>query len=129
MVVKARMADEARQAVLGIPETTYVLEAGSTVFLGLHTLRISELEVIATWFETIDLALAPINGLQIRPAHNHRVVMSAEQAAELCSALNRESPVPRITGHGGARCGCSRILRHSRTPAGTSRAGASLPNS
>jgi hypothetical protein len=42
----------------------------------------------------VDLALLPINGLRIRPAFNRQVVMTAEEAAELCGVLRPRVAVP-----------------------------------
>jgi len=79
----------------GVPEVTFVLQgAGTTVFFGADTLRIPELDQVAQRFAAIDLALLPVNGLQIRPAFNRRVVMTAEQAAELCAVLRPRVAVP-----------------------------------
>jgi L-ascorbate metabolism protein UlaG (beta-lactamase superfamily) len=85
----------AEPAKHGVPENTYVLEGlGQTVFFGADTLRIPELDSIPERFPHLDLALLPINGLQIRPALNRRVVMNAEQAAELCGVLRPKVAVP-----------------------------------
>lgn len=79
----------------GVPEVTYVIQgSGTTVFFGADTLRIPELDQVAQRFPGIDLALLPVNGLQIRPAFNRRVVMTAEQAAELCAVLRPRVAVP-----------------------------------
>jgi L-ascorbate metabolism protein UlaG (beta-lactamase superfamily) len=79
----------------GVPEITFVLQgAGRTVFFGADTLRIAELDEVARRFPTIDLALLPINGLKIRPAFNRQVVMTAEEAGELCGALRPRVVVP-----------------------------------
>jgi L-ascorbate metabolism protein UlaG (beta-lactamase superfamily) len=79
----------------GVPEVTFVIEgAGTTVFFGADTLRIPELDDVARRFPHIDLALLPVNGLQIRPAFNRRVVMTAEQAGELCTVLRPKIAVP-----------------------------------
>lgn len=85
-------ATPARHAV---PETTFVLQAdGRTVFFGADTLRIPELDAIATRFTDIDLALLPINGLSIRPLLNRRLVMDAEEAADLTRVLRPRLAVP-----------------------------------
>lgn len=85
----------AEAAKHGVPENTYVLEGHRrTVFFGADTLRIPELDSIAERFPHLDLALLPINGLQIRPAFNRRVVMNAEEAAELCGVLRPKVAVP-----------------------------------
>jgi L-ascorbate metabolism protein UlaG (beta-lactamase superfamily) len=79
----------------GVPEVTFVIQgAGTTVFFGADTLRIPELDQVAQRFPDIDLALLPVNGLRIRPAFNRRVVMTAEQAAELCAVLRPTVAVP-----------------------------------
>jgi L-ascorbate metabolism protein UlaG (beta-lactamase superfamily) len=79
----------------GVPEVTYVIQgAGCTVFFGADTLRIPELDQVAREFPGIDLALLPINGLRIRPAFNRQVVMTAEQAADLCAVLRPAVAVP-----------------------------------
>lgn len=78
-----------------VPEITFVLQAGdSSVYFAGDTLRIPELDEVALRFSDIDLALLPINGLQIRPAFNRRVVMNAEHAGELCSVLHPRLAVP-----------------------------------
>jgi len=64
------------------------------VFFGADTLRIPELDQIAQRFPGLDLALLPVNGLRIRPAFNRQVVMTAEQAAELCAVLRPKVAVP-----------------------------------
>jgi L-ascorbate metabolism protein UlaG (beta-lactamase superfamily) len=79
----------------GVPEVTYVLsDAGRSVFFGGDTLRIAELDEVARRFPDLDLALLPINGLRIRPAFNRKVVMDADEAAELTSVLRPRLAVP-----------------------------------
>ena len=78
-----------------VPEVSFVIEAGGqAVFFGGDTLRIPELDEVARRYPAIDLALLPINGLAIRPALNRRVVMTAEQAAELAGVLRPRVAVP-----------------------------------
>jgi L-ascorbate metabolism protein UlaG (beta-lactamase superfamily) len=64
------------------------------VFFGADTLRIAELDQIATRFGELDLALLPINGLAIRPLLNRQVVMNAAEAADLTAALRPRLAVP-----------------------------------
>ena len=79
----------------GVPEVTFVLQgADRTVFFGADTVRIPELDEVARRFPAIELALLPINGLKIRPAFNRQVVMTAEQAGELCAVLRPRLAVP-----------------------------------
>jgi L-ascorbate metabolism protein UlaG (beta-lactamase superfamily) len=78
-----------------VPEVTFVLEDASTrVFFGADTLRIAELDEIASRFGELDLALLPINGLAIRPLLNRQVVMNAVEAAGLTAALRPRLAVP-----------------------------------
>jgi L-ascorbate metabolism protein UlaG (beta-lactamase superfamily) len=78
-----------------VPENTYILQDNDfTVYFGGDTLLIPELNEIAQRFPSIDLALLPINGLQIRPLFNRKVVMSAKDAAQLCSILHPRIAVP-----------------------------------
>lgn len=79
----------------GVPENTYVLEAnGYTVFFGGDTLLIPQLSEVAQRFPQTDLALLAVNGLEIRPMFNHKVVMDAQDAAELCSILRPHIAIP-----------------------------------
>lgn len=79
----------------GVPEITFVIQAvGTTVFFGADTMRIPELDEIPRRFPQIDLALLPVNGLQLRPMLNRRVVMNAEQAGEYCAVLRPRVAVP-----------------------------------
>jgi L-ascorbate metabolism protein UlaG (beta-lactamase superfamily) len=79
----------------GVPEVTFVLQgADRTVFFGADTVRIPELDEVARRFPVIDLALLPVNGLKIRPAFNRQVVMTAEEAGELCAVLRPRVAVP-----------------------------------
>ena len=67
-----------------VPEVSFAIEGdGQAVFFGGDTLRIAELDEVATRFGRIDLALLPVNGLAIRPAFNRQVVMTAELAGVL----------------------------------------------
>ena len=78
-----------------VPEITFVLEGlGLSVYFGADTLLIPELREVARRFPRIDLALVPVNGLQIRPMFNRQVVMNAKEAAELCALLRPRVAVP-----------------------------------
>lgn len=79
----------------GVPEITYLLEAGGlTVYFGGDTLLIPELSEIPQHCTRIDVALLALNGLRIRPAGNRKVVMDANDAAELCRILQPRYAVP-----------------------------------
>lgn len=79
----------------GVPEITFVIQgAGKTIFFGADTLRIPDLDEVPRRFPDIDLALLPVNGLQIRPAFNRQVVMTAEEAGEYCAVLRPKVAVP-----------------------------------
>jgi L-ascorbate metabolism protein UlaG (beta-lactamase superfamily) len=78
-----------------VPENCYVLEYGATtVFFGGDSLFIPALREVADRFPRIDLALVPVNGLKIRPLLNRKVVMTAEDAADLCAVLRPTVAVP-----------------------------------
>ena len=79
----------------GVPEITYVLQAGdSVVYFGGDSLLIPELNEVGLRFPKIDAALLAINGLRIRPAGNRQVVMDPKDAAELCRILRPRYAVP-----------------------------------
>jgi L-ascorbate metabolism protein UlaG (beta-lactamase superfamily) len=101
----------------GVPEITYVIQsADTTVFFGADTLRIPELDEIAHRFPDVDLALLPVNGLRIRPALNRRVVMNAEQAAELCAVLRPKVAVPIHYAFTAGPIGDRLFLKYDGTP-------------
>ena len=78
-----------------VPEITFVLQGlGLSVYFGADTLLIPELRQVARRFPRIDLALVPVNGLQLRPMFNRQVVMNAREAAELCALLRPRVAVP-----------------------------------
>jgi L-ascorbate metabolism protein UlaG (beta-lactamase superfamily) len=78
-----------------VKENTFMIEAGGRViYFGGDTELIPELSEIKNRFPEIDLAILSVNGLMIRPMFNKQVVMSATQAAELCSIINPKVAVP-----------------------------------
>jgi L-ascorbate metabolism protein UlaG (beta-lactamase superfamily) len=101
----------------GVPEITFVIQgAGKTIFFGADTLRIPDLDEVPRRFPGIDLALLPINGLQIRPAFNRQVVMNAEEAGEYCAVLRPKVAVPT---HYAFTAGPMRdrfVLKYNGTP-------------
>jgi L-ascorbate metabolism protein UlaG (beta-lactamase superfamily) len=78
-----------------VPENCYVLESGGyTVFFGGDSLYIPGLNDVARRFPRVDLALLPVNGLKLRPLLNRKIVMTAEDAADLCAVLKPRVAVP-----------------------------------
>jgi len=100
-----------------VPEITYVLEAGgTTVYFGGDTLLIPELTEIAKRWKHIDLALLAINGLRIRPAGNRKVVMDAQDAAELCRILQPRYAVPTHYAFTGGPLMDTLFLKYAGSP-------------
>ena len=97
-----------------------------TVLFGADTLRTPDLDEVATRFPDIDLALLPINGLQIRPAFNRQVVMNAEQAGELCTVLQPRFAVPTHYAFTAGPIRDHLFLKYDRTPERFERAVAQL---
>ncbi len=78
-----------------VKENTFMIETGGrVVYFGGDTEFIPELSEIKNRFPEIDLAILSVNGLMIRPMFNKQIVMSASQAAELCSIINPKVAVP-----------------------------------
>jgi L-ascorbate metabolism protein UlaG (beta-lactamase superfamily) len=78
-----------------VKENTFMIESGRRViYFGGDTELIPELSEIKNRFPEIDLAILSVNGLMIRPMFNKQVVMSATQAAELCSIIKPKIAVP-----------------------------------
>ena len=78
-----------------VKENTFMIETGGRViYFGGDTELIPELSEIKNRFPEIDLAILSVNGLMIRPMFNKQVVMSATEAAELCSIISPKIAVP-----------------------------------
>jgi L-ascorbate metabolism protein UlaG (beta-lactamase superfamily) len=76
-------------------EVTFVITGGGrSVFFAGDSLVVPEMRTLPDRFDRLDLALLPVNGLQIRPQFNKQVVMNADQAAELTAVLNPRVTVP-----------------------------------
>ena len=100
-----------------VPEVSFAIEGdGQAVFFGGDTLRIAELDEVATRFGRIDLALLPVNGLAIRPAFNRQVVMTAEQAAELAGVLRPRVAVPIHYAYTAGPVRDRLLLKYDGTP-------------
>ena len=109
----------------GVPEITFILrDDATTVFFGADTLRIRELDEVGQRFPVLDAALLPVNGLAIRPAFNRQVVMTAEQAAELCGVLRPRVAVPIHYAFTAGRVRDRLILKYDGTPERFERAAA-----
>jgi L-ascorbate metabolism protein UlaG (beta-lactamase superfamily) len=101
----------------GVPEITYVLQAsGATIYFGGDTLLIPELSEIGKRCPQIDVALVAINGLRIRPAGNRKVVMDANDAAELCQILQPRYAVPIHYSFTGGRIMNTLFLGYAGSP-------------
>jgi L-ascorbate metabolism protein UlaG (beta-lactamase superfamily) len=101
----------------GVYEVTYVIEAGGrTVYFAGDTLLTPDLLTLAERHGTFDLALLPINGLTIRIARNKRVVMNADDAAELTAALRPKHVIPQHYAFTGGAVGDRLILRSDKDP-------------
>ncbi len=101
----------------GVPEITFVLEAGGyTVYFGADTLLIPALHEIPRRFPEIDLALLSINGLKIRPMLNRQVVMNVQEAAETCRLLRPAHAVPIHYAYTGGPIGDALLVKHEGTP-------------
>lgn len=100
-----------------VPEITAVMQcAERTVFFGADTLHIRELAEVASRFPKIDIALLPINGLRIRPLLNKKVVMDADEAAELTRILRPSVAIPIHYRFTGGPLGDRVLLKHDRNP-------------
>lgn len=79
----------------GVPENTYVFESTSgVVFFAADTLLIPELDEVRRRYPAIDLLLVSINGLRVKPMLNRKMVMDAEDAAELTTRLRPGVVIP-----------------------------------
>lgn len=98
-------------------EITFVIAAGgrSTYFAG-DTMLIPELRSLPDRFPRFDLTLVPTNGLQIRPMLNRRVVMNAEEAAELTAVLRPGLTLPHHYAFTGGWLGDRVVTRGDRNP-------------
>jgi len=103
----------------GVPEITYMLQAnGFTVYFGGDTLLIPELSELPLRFPKIDVALLAINGLQIRPLGNRKMVMNAQDAAELCRIIRPRYAVPIHYTYKGGPIMDTLVLKYAGKPEG-----------
>lgn len=102
----------------GVHEVTYVISGGGrSVYFAGDTLLIPELRTLTDRYGPLDVALLPVNGLQIRVAGNKQVVMNAEEAAELTAALRPKLAVPQHYAFTGGAVGDRLILKSDKDPA------------
>lgn len=79
----------------GVPENTYLFESASgVVYFAGDTLLIPELDEVHRRHPAIDLLLVSINGLRVKPMLNRKMVMDAEDAAELTRLLSPAMVIP-----------------------------------
>jgi L-ascorbate metabolism protein UlaG (beta-lactamase superfamily) len=79
----------------GVPENTYVfVTASGVVYFAGDTLLIPELDEIGVRFPTIDLMLVATNGLRVKPMFNRKMVMDANDAAQLSARLHPKVVIP-----------------------------------
>jgi L-ascorbate metabolism protein UlaG (beta-lactamase superfamily) len=117
---KTRIGDitvHAAPGLHGVYEVTYVIQAGGrSIYFAGDTLLTPDLLTLAERHSTFDLALLPVNGLTIRTARNKRVVMNADDAAELTAALRPKLVVPQHYAFTGGAVGDRLILRSDKDP-------------
>lgn len=100
-----------------VEEITFVIEGdGRTVYFAGDTMFIPELKELATRFPTIDLALVPINGLRIRPLLNKKIVMDAEDAAQLMAIIKPGLAIPHHYAFTSGPIGDRLITKGDRDP-------------
>jgi L-ascorbate metabolism protein UlaG (beta-lactamase superfamily) len=116
----ARVGDltiTAAPAKHAVYEVTYVISGGGrSVYFAGDTMLIPELLTLPERFPRFDVALLPINGLQIRPQLNRQVVMNAEDAAKLTAALRPALTVPHHYAFTGGRLGDMLMTKSDTDP-------------
>ena len=101
----------------GVYEVTYVISGGGrSVYFAGDTLLIPELRTLTDRYGPLDVALLPVNGLQIRMAGNKQVVMNAEEAAELTAVLRPRLAVPQHYAFTGGTVGDMLFLKSDKDP-------------
>jgi L-ascorbate metabolism protein UlaG (beta-lactamase superfamily) len=111
-----------------VPEVTFVITGGgrAVYFVG-DTMLIPELRTLPSRFPRFDVALLPVNGLQIRPQLNKQVVMNAEQAADLTATLRPYLTVPHHYAFTSGRLGDRLLTKADRDPGASPRPPAASP--
>jgi L-ascorbate metabolism protein UlaG (beta-lactamase superfamily) len=100
-----------------VEEVTFVIEGdGHTVYFAGDTMFIPELKELAVRFPAIDLALVPVNGLRIRPLFNRKIVMDADDAAQLMAVLKPALAVPHHYAFTSGPVGDRLLTKGDRDP-------------
>ena len=100
-----------------VEEITFVIEGDRhTVYFAGDTMFIPELLELPDRFPTIDLALLPTNGLRIRPLLNKKIVMDAEDAAQLVAVLKPTLTIPHHYAFTSGSLGDKLITKGDRNP-------------
>jgi L-ascorbate metabolism protein UlaG (beta-lactamase superfamily) len=98
-------------------EITFVIGGGGrSVYFAGDSLVVPEMRSLPDRFGRFDVALLPVNGLQIRPQFNKQVVMNAEQAAELTGVLKPGMTVPHHYAFTGGVIGDRLMTKSDRDP-------------
>lgn len=98
-------------------EVTFVISGGGrSVYFAGDSLVVPEMRTLPDRFGQFDVALLPVNGLQIRPQFNKQVVMNAEQAAELTGVLKPHVTVPHHYAFTGGAIGDRLVTKSDRDP-------------
>jgi L-ascorbate metabolism protein UlaG (beta-lactamase superfamily) len=101
----------------GVYEVTFVISGGGrSVYFAGDTMLIPELLSLPDRFGQLDVALLPVNGLQIRPQFNKQVVMNADEAAELTAALQPGLAIPHHYAFTGGPLGDRLMTKADRDP-------------
>lgn len=102
----------------GVYEVTFVISGGGrAVYFAGDTMLMPELRTLPDRFSPLDVALLPVNGLQIRPQFNKQVVMNATDAAELTAALRPRLTIPHHYAFTGGPVGDRLMTKGDRDPA------------
>ena len=106
-----------------VEEITFVVQgAGHTVYFAGDTTFIPELRELPLRFPAIDLALVPTNGLRLRPLLNKKVVMDAQDAADLVALLQPRVAIPHHYAFTSGPIGDRILTKSDRDPAAFARA-------
>jgi L-ascorbate metabolism protein UlaG (beta-lactamase superfamily) len=100
-----------------VEEITFVIQGDDhTVYFAGDTTLIPELRELPRRFPTIDLALVPTNGLRIRPLLNKKVVMDAQDAADLVTLLHPRVAIPHHYAFTSGAIGDRLLTKSDRNP-------------